>query len=189
MSKVIHPKYSGAEWVIYENSINSSAKQKYSFPKSDRFRSTVRPLNERVSYDLPSTLIGRATSFGYGERSPGSSRRGKQSLIRIMSALESPSPDKYEVKVGFDSLMSTRRNIDKTFCFATGREQYEKVFMPGKSNFPDPIVPGPGTYNFQREIGHDRLKFSIKSRLLTGDPSEIEKKKGVPGPGWYPNTL
>jgi hypothetical protein len=36
----------------------------------------------------------------------------------------------------------------KTFCFATGRDAYDKVFMPAKANVPDAIVPGPGTYNF-----------------------------------------
>jgi hypothetical protein len=29
----------------------------------------------------------------------------------------------------------------------------------------------------------------LKPRLLTGDPIEIEKKKNVPGPGFYPNRL
>ncbi len=69
MSKLLHPKYQGAEWTIYDNTNTSTAKQKFSFPKSDRFRGQKSPLNERVSYDLPSTLIQRATSFGYGDRS------------------------------------------------------------------------------------------------------------------------
>jgi len=61
----------------------------------------------------------------------------------------SPSPDRYDLKQGFDNILSSRRNnIDKSFCFATGREEYEKVFMPAKQNLPDPIVPGPGTYYY-----------------------------------------
>lgn len=60
--------------------------------------------------------------------------------------LESPSPDRYDLKLGFDHI--SRRNRMKTFCFATGRDAYEKVFMPAKANVPDAIVPGPGTYNF-----------------------------------------
>ena len=86
-------------------------------------------------------------------------------------------------------MLGSRRNTSNTFCFATGRDAYDKVFLPGKANIPDAIVPGPGTYNFQRDIGHDRKKFALKSRLQTGDPSEIEKKKNVPGPGFYPNKL
>lgn len=70
MSKHIHPKYQGADWTIYEAANSSTAKQKFSFPKSDRFRSQLKTsLNEKVSYDLPSTLIGRGTSFGFGGRS------------------------------------------------------------------------------------------------------------------------
>lgn len=63
-------------------------------------------------------------------------------------SLESPSPDAYDLKIGFESIMSHKRNYDKSFCFATGREAYDKVFLPGKQNIPDPVVPGPGTYNF-----------------------------------------
>ena len=77
----------------------------------------------------------------------------------------------------------------KTFCFATGRDAYDKVFMPAKANVPDAIVPGPGTYNFEREIGNDRRKYTLQSRLLTGDPSSIERKKNVPGPGFYLDKL
>lgn len=69
MSKLPHPKYQDAEWTIYDMATNSTAKQKFSFPKSDRFRGQIRAtMNEKVSYDLPSTLMGRATSFGYGGR-------------------------------------------------------------------------------------------------------------------------
>ena len=98
------------------------------------------------------------------------------------------------MRVGFDSLLSTnRRNLgqsqNNTFCFATGREAYDKVFLPGKANIPDAIVPGPGSYYYVKDIGHDRRKFSLKSRLKTGDPSELEKRKAVPGPGYYPNRL
>ena len=89
--------------------------------------------------------------------------------------------------------MSNNRNSqqsqNKSYCFATGRQAYEKVFMPGKANQPDAVVPGPGSYYFVRDIGHDRRKFSLQSRLKTGDPTELEKRKAVPGPGYYPNKL
>jgi len=45
MSKNVHPKYHGAEWTVYEMTVNSTAKQKFSFPKSDRFRTAMKPLN------------------------------------------------------------------------------------------------------------------------------------------------
>ena len=50
-------------------------------------------------------------------------------------------------------------------------------------------MPGPGSYYFQRDIGHDKQKVSLKSRIRTGDPVELEKRKNVPGPGLYPNAL
>ena len=71
MSKSLHPKYQGAEWTVYDVANNSISKQKFSFPKSYRFNTggSKGPLNDRVAYDLPSTLQQRATSFGFGERS------------------------------------------------------------------------------------------------------------------------
>lgn len=69
MSTTLHPKYEGAEWTIYDVASTSVSKQKYSFPKSNRFREQMKILNDKVGYDLPSTLQSRATSFGYGERS------------------------------------------------------------------------------------------------------------------------
>ncbi len=90
-------------------------------------------------------------------------------------------------------MSNNNRNVqsgaNKSFCFATGRQAYEKVFMPGKANQPDAVVPGPGSYYFVKDIGHDRRKFSLKSRLKTGDPTELEKRKNVPGPGYYPDKL
>lgn len=61
--------------------------------------------------------------------------------------------------------------------------------MPAKANVPDAIVPGPGTYNYQKMIGNDRRKSTLYERLDTGDSSAIERKKNVPGPGFYPNKL
>ena len=54
----------------------------------------------------------------------------------ISNPLESPSPDRYELKLGFDSLITSSKvnSHNKSFCFATGREAYDRVFMPGKSN-------------------------------------------------------
>lgn len=33
------------------------------------------------------------------------------------------------------------------------------------------------------------MKVSLKSRISTGDPIEVEKRKNYPGPGNYQNTL
>ena len=96
MSKLLHPKHQGAEWTTYDTTITSTAKQKYSFPKSDRFRAQTRLLlNDRVCYDLPSTLKGRATSFGFGNRSGGKeegSRRSKLLCYPLLISFQIPLP-------------------------------------------------------------------------------------------------
>lgn len=61
--------------------------------------------------------------------------------------------------------------------------------MPAKLNIPDACVPGPGTYDFLKDIGHDRRKFTLGPRTMFNDPAHIEKKKGVPGPGFYEDKL
>jgi hypothetical protein len=39
MSKLPHPKYlDQADWIVYDSTITSTAKQKFSFPKGDRFK-------------------------------------------------------------------------------------------------------------------------------------------------------
>jgi len=80
-------------------------------------------------------LRTRGTSFGYGERS-GNEYLNKRKKSVISNPLESPSPDRYELKLGFDSLITSSKinSHNKSFCFATGREAYDRVFMPGKSN-------------------------------------------------------
>lgn len=61
--------------------------------------------------------------------------------------------------------------------------------MPAKMNIPDICVPGPGTYSFTKAVGYDKKKFSFGPRILFNDPSHIERKKNVPGPGFYPDLL
>lgn len=61
--------------------------------------------------------------------------------------------------------------------------------MPAKLNQPDPCVPGPGMYNSMKTIGEDKQKFTFGPRTAFNDVSVMEKKKGVPGPGYYPDKL
>ena len=86
-------------------------------------------------------------------------------------------------------MAKSRRGVNKSFCFGTGREAFNKVVMPAKLNQPDPCVPGPGQYNSLKTIGEDRLKYSMGPRTLFNDVTTMETKKAVPGPGYYPETL
>jgi hypothetical protein len=61
--------------------------------------------------------------------------------------------------------------------------------MPAKMNIPDACVPGPGNYEIQKEFAFDKRKFTFGPRTLFNDPAHIALKKGVPGPGFYPNKL
>ena len=79
--------------------------------------------------------------------------------------------------------------MNKSYCFGTGREAFSKVVLPGTINYPDPVVPGPGTYNNFLTIGTDSKKFSFYERLYNNDVQSIERKKGVPGPGTYEEKL
>jgi hypothetical protein len=73
-----------------------------------------------------------------------------------------------------------------SFCFGTGREAFTKVVMPAKLNIPDACVPGPGSYDVRKEFAiNDKNKFTFGPRTLFNDPAHIERKKGVPGPGFY----
>ena len=50
-------------------------------------------------------------------------------------------------------------------------------------NWPDPCVPGPGSYDNPIVIARHAKKFSLYSKLKIDDIDLKEKKKGVPGPG------
>ena len=79
--------------------------------------------------------------------------------------------------------------MNRSYCFGTGREAFSKVVLPGTINYPDPVVPGPGTYENPLVIGNHSKKFSMYEKLQNNDVQLIEKKKGVPGPGTYEEKL
>ena len=68
MSSIIHPKYN-VEYTTHENANFSTAKQKFSFAKSNRFPNLSKQVHDLVGYDLPDTKAGRGASFGFGNRS------------------------------------------------------------------------------------------------------------------------
>lgn len=61
--------------------------------------------------------------------------------------------------------------------------------MPAKMNLPDPIVPGPGSYNSLKKLGKDKKQFSFGTKLNYNDVERIERKKNIPGPGFYEDRL
>lgn len=67
MSQTLHPKYK-IDWTTYETANFSTAKQKFSFPKSHRFKTFHKQVHDLVGYDIPDMKSGRGASFGFGER-------------------------------------------------------------------------------------------------------------------------
>ena len=52
--------------------------------------------------------------------------------------------------------------------------------------FPDPVVPGPGTYTDETKlIGVNARKSTLKERKFYLDTRENALKQGIPGPGTY----
>ena len=113
--------------------------------------------------------------------------RGKLQCC-LIQFVDSPSPDHYDLKSSFEKSyisLQNKKGHNNSFCFGTGREAFTKVVMPGKLNQPDPCVPGPGQYDYIKQIGHDRRKLSMGPKYNFNDITVMEMKKNVPGPGFY----
>lgn len=78
---------------------------------------------------------------------------------------------------------------DTTYCFGAGREDFNKTVVNRGNLKADPANPGPGTYVPQHPIGHDALKFKLKSRNDYHDPARLALKKNIPPPGAYGDKL
>ena len=67
MSSIMSSKHGGV--ITNSEFINfSTAKQKFSFGKGDRFPQMKRTVHDQLSYELPPTFGKRAPSFGVGNR-------------------------------------------------------------------------------------------------------------------------
>ena len=111
--------------------------------------------------------------------------------------LVSPSPDKYKIGSAFDNKEGTnspsrRAGTDtfgqpkKSFCFGAGREHFSKTVYNTRTMYPDPIVPGPGTYtDLTMDTGVNARKTTLKERKFYLDDDEMAKKLAIPGPGTY----
>ena len=147
---------------------NSSAHQRYSFPKSEPFKPYNKTYCDKF-YDLPSLKSTRTTSFGFGTKSDFT-KKDKQ------------------IKTDFnylDSDFDQKHPHGPKYSFPVGRDKYEKVYYEN-GKILDKTVPGPGKYNYLKSFGSDALKFTMKGRI---DPNRVVnpkvKKTTMPGPGAY----
>ena len=66
MAMTIESQKLGGYIKQYEVVNFSTAKQKFSFGKGNRFPSVCKVTNQSIGYDLPSTRTSRTTGFGIG---------------------------------------------------------------------------------------------------------------------------
>lgn len=85
-----------------------------------------------------------------------------------------------------------------TYSFGTGRDAFDKTLYNDRigSNkriyMPDPVVPGPGSYDPLKPIGVESKAFKLKGKIGYGSVSYSGRqaiRRGVPGAGTYEDTL
>ena len=83
--------------------------------------------------------------------------------------MQTPPPGTYNLDSSFDGSSPTIKGnaLTTNFSFQCSRAAYDMVYVPGsRSPRGREFVPGPGTYAYKNmAIGHDTVKFTIKSRV------------------------
>ena len=142
----------------YSSIDNSPTKQKYSFPKAERFPK-ISIYGAMSIYNLPSVRNKRSTTMGYGGR------------YNFAPKNTEATPACYDFNYGVES---TQPNPPK-YSFGLGRENI-------KDNTLDKSTPGPGKYYSPlKTIGRDCPKYSMKGRYK----SLLFKRNDSPGPAAY----
>ena len=126
-------------------------------------------LNQKVQYDLPSSL---------NKRSAGIGKSMKFDFTKL--AKNVPAPNSYKFLSDFD------KSATPSFTFGTSREatkvQIQGVYLP------DPSVPGPGSYTVPSVVGKEAAKCTLTGRI----PNHLERANTAvksPGPGQYQPKL
>lgn len=145
----------------YSSLDNSPSKQKYTFPKAERFPK-ISIYGAMSFIDLPSCKSKRSTSFGYGSR------------YNFVPKDSEATPSCYNYRYGVQS----NQPYSPKYSFGLGRED-----MVNKL---DKSIPGPGKYYSPlKSIGKDSPKYSMKGKYKNSFyPQSIS-----PGPAAYdPHT-
>ena len=157
---------------------NSSAKQQFSFSKSQRFPK-VKIQNNHVAYSNPSFFdlkkdggIGRpfyhtSTRFDY-YRSPKKETKAPQ-----------PAPTHYNLGTAFGNDSNTPQ---KQYTFGVSRKNMKKIHIDD-IKIKGVTTPGPGKYTHKETLG-EGVFYSMASRLPT-EKQMLEKSAKLPGPGQY----
>lgn len=136
---------------------NSPSKQKYSFPKAERFPK-ISIYGAMSFYNLPSMKNGRATSFGYGSR------------YNFCPKDSETTPSCYNYCYGVQS----KQPYAPKYSFGVSRENMKNNNIE--------TTPGPGKYYSPlKSIGKDSPKYSIKGR----NNNSFYPRNDSPGPAAY----
>ena len=146
----------------YSSIDNSPSKQKYSFPKAERFPK-ISIYGAMSFYNLPSVRTKRSTTLGYGSRYNFAPKDSEN------------TPACYNYRYGVES----NQPYSPKYSFGLGRENI-------KDNFQDNSIPGPGKYYSPlKSIGKEGPKYSMKGKYYNSLNGSIDS----PGPGAYdPHT-
>ena len=162
----------------YSSIDNSPSKQKYSFPKAERFPK-ISIYGAMSFYNLPSVRTKRSTTLGYGSR------------YNFVPKDSENIPACYNYRYGVES----KQPSSPKYSFGLGRDYI-------KDNFEDKSIPGPGKYySSLKSIGKEGPKYSMKGKYnnsLYGscdspgpaayDPHTKMTSKGVFGIAGYKNV-
>jgi hypothetical protein len=146
----------------YSSIDNSPSKQKYSFPKAERFPK-ISIYGAMSFYNLPSVRTKRSTTLGYGSR------------YNFVPKDSENTPACYNYLYGVES----KQPYSPKYSFGLGRENI-------KDNFQDNSIPGPGKYYSPlKTIGKEGPKYSMKGKYYNSLYGSIDS----PGPAAYdPHT-
>ena len=139
----------------------SSAKQRYSFPKNERFK-VPKPYTDVGSYDFTSKFDVPVDS-GIGK--PFGAAVERFNYMAKPNAkphkVKSPSPDKYEIKGQFGSeVQNSATNVEGQkleFSFGVSRTSMQKIHIDqiNAELQNGSLSPGPGQYSPAKPFGRD----------------------------------
>lgn len=77
------------------------------------------------------------------------------------------------------------------YSFGIGRQYYQRVYMAHQKANLDNSMPGPGAYeSVIYGVGTDSKKYNMQGKTFNpSEPSNIEIKKNIPGPGTYGDVI
>ena len=158
-SKLISTAYGDDIWPIKSSAVMTHTVLNYSMPQGERFNSHQKSNSTSSMYNLNNTLGKKTCSFGIG-------KKGVFSRKWVNDTGAKPEPGHYDRQSDFD-----KNNLSKSFGIP--HDAYKRVIPCGQPEFMSieiaKKIPGPGTYKPLKEIGADKLKYSLygKGKMMT----------------------